>query len=77
MKSFIKAMDKLPWIVKLILCLPALDIVWCVYRLCRSLAKGNVLGIVLAVLSIIPGAAFVWIVDLVCVILSGKIWWID
>ena len=30
-----------------------------------------------AVLTIVPGAAFVWAIDLICVLLNGKIWWID
>ena len=77
MKNFIKAMNDLPWIVKLILCLPPIDIIWCITRLFRSLEKKNVLGIVLAILTIVPGATIVWIADLICVILKGEIWWID
>ena len=77
MKSLINALDNLPWLVKLILCIPALDIVWCISRVCRSLVKGNLLGVVLGVLTIIPGAAFVWIVDILCVLVNKKIWWID
>jgi len=77
MKNLLKALNDLPLIVKLILCLPALDIVWCVSRVCRSLLKNNLLGVVLAVLTIVPGAAFVWAIDLICVLLNGKIWWID
>ncbi len=77
MEKLIKAIDELPWIVKLLLCIPALDIVWAVYRLCRSLTANNTLGIVLAILCIIPGAAFVWLVDLICVLVNGKIWWLD
>lgn len=30
MKALIKALDDLPLIVKIILCLPALDIIWCI-----------------------------------------------
>ena len=77
MKELIKALDNLPWLVKLILCLPALDIVWCISRVCRSLVKENLVGIILGILTIIPGAAFVWIVDILCVLLNKKIWWID
>ena len=73
MKALIKALDDLPLIVKIILCLPALDIIWCISRVCRSVVKSIVLGI----LTIFPGAAFVWIIDLITVILTGKIWWID
>lgn len=75
MKDLIKALDNLPWIVKLILCIPALDIVWAVYRIMKSIDASNILGIVLGVLCIFPGAAFIWLVDLVCVILNKKVWW--
>ncbi|MBE6604990.1 MAG: hypothetical protein E7639_04730 [Ruminococcaceae bacterium] len=77
MKELIKALDNLPWLVKLILCVPALDIVWCISRVCRSLVKENLLGVVLGILTIIPGAAFVWVIDILCVLVNKKIWWID
>lgn len=77
MKELIKAMNGLPWILKIILCLPALDVVWCVYRVCRSISKGSLLGIVLGILTIVPGAAFIWVIDLICVILTGRIWWFN
>lgn len=77
MKQLIKAMDELPFILKLILCIPPLDIVWSVYKICRSLDKKNVLGIVLGVLTIIPGAAVIWLIDLITVLVNKKVWWID
>lgn len=77
MKELIKALDNLPFVVKLILCIPLLDIVWSVYKLCRSITKSNVLGIVLAILTIVPGAAFIWIIDLLTLVLTGKVWWLD
>ena len=46
MKNLIKALDELPFIIKLILCIPALDIVWCVSRVCRSYLKQNTLGMI-------------------------------
>lgn len=77
MKDLIKALDNLPLIIKVILCLPALDIVWSVYKLCRSITKNNVLGIVLGILTIIPGAVLMWLIDLITVLLTGKVWWLD
>jgi len=74
MKDLIKAMDNLPWIVKLILCIPALDIVWTVYRLLRSLVAGNVIAIVLSIVLFIC-APFVWLIDLICVLLKKQVWW--
>ncbi|MBP3555428.1 MAG: hypothetical protein J6K63_07270 [Clostridia bacterium] len=77
MKALIDAMAGLPKLVKLILCIPALDIIWTIYRLCRSIEKKNIVGIVLAVVLLIVGIPFVWLIDLICVILKGEVWWID
>jgi hypothetical protein len=77
MKDFIKTMDNLPWIVKLILCLPALDIVWNIVRLLKSYSKSNMVGLVLAIALLFIGVPFMWLIDLICVFLNGKIWWID
>ncbi|MBO5287014.1 MAG: hypothetical protein J6B34_02705 [Clostridia bacterium] len=76
MKDLIKAIDNLPWIVKLILCLPGIAIVWSIYRLVRSIAANNVLAIVLSILLLFFGPTIVWIIDLVCVILNKKVWWL-
>ena len=75
MKDLIKAMDNLPWIIKLILCIPALDIVWTIYRLLRSLVAGNVIAIVLSIVLFIC-APFVWLIDLICVLLKKQVWWL-
>ena len=72
MKSFVKAMDNLPWIVKLILCLPALDIVWAVYRIVKGLATKNILILVFGILWIVPGIAIGWLIDLLCTIFAKK-----
>lgn len=74
MKDLIKAMDNLPWIVKLILCIPALDIVWTVYRLLRSLVAGNVIAIVISIILFVC-APFVWLIDLICVLCKKQVWW--
>lgn len=76
MKDLIKAIDNLPWIVKLILCIPMLDIVWWIYRLIKSLDANNTVGIVLAIVLLIVGIPWFWIIDIICVILNKKIWWI-
>ena len=77
MKKLVKALEGLPWIVRLLLVL-----LWGAYgnliRIFKSIAAGNVLGIVLAVILFICGGFFIlWIVDLICVILNKPIWWID
>jgi hypothetical protein len=78
MKQFIKAIDDMPFIVKLLLCLPVLDIVWNIYRICKSADKNNTVGIVLAIVVLLLGSyTVVWLVDLICVLVNKKIWWID
>lgn len=77
MKDLVKALENLPWIIRVIL-----TIVWGVYgnimRLLRSLAKGNIIGIVLAVILLCCGGFFVlWIWDVIRVILGKQVWWID
>ena len=39
MKTLIDSIDALPQLMKLILALPGVDIVWWIYRICRSLDK--------------------------------------
>ncbi len=75
-KSIIKTLDELPKVVKLILCIPAVAIVWEVYRICRSLEKNNIVGVAIAVILIVC-APIMWLVDLICIVLNDKIWWID
>ncbi len=77
MKDIIKTIEGLPLIVKLILALPFLDIVWAVVRVIRSLAKNNLVGTVIAILLIVVGLPFVWLFDIICILLKGNIWWID
>ena len=78
MKGFIKAMDEMPFIVKLLLCLPVLDIVWNIYRICKSADKNNNTGIVLGIIVLLLGSfTVVWLFDLICMIVKKEILWID
>ncbi len=65
MKDFIKAVDNLPWIVKLILCVPALDIVWAIYRIAKGIANNDLLLVIVGILWIVPGVTIGWIWDLI------------
>ncbi len=77
MQNLISAIDNLPMIVKIILALPGVDIVWVIYRLVKSIVKENVVGIVIAVLAIAIGLPWLWLIDILCLIVMGKVWWID
>ena len=77
MKNFINAMEKLPLWAKIILAIPMLDIIWVVYRLCKSIDKENTLGIVLAVILLVIGIPFLWLIDIITLILSNYVLWLD
>ena len=71
MKDFIKAIDNLPKLIKLILCIPVLDIIWAIYRIIKGVTKNNALLVVIGILWIVPGSMFGWIFDIITVILYG------
>lgn len=77
MKNFIKAIDGLPKIIKLILALPALDIVWAIYRICRSAVKKNILGVILGIIMIPLGGFILWILDIVTILVKDTVLWFD
>lgn len=69
--SIVSQFENLPWIVKLILALPGLDIVWAIFRIIKGYTTNNLLLLIIGILWIAPGVAFGWIIDLVGVILTG------
>ncbi len=70
--GFVSAMDDLPWIVKLIFCLPVLNWIYGIYRIVKGLSKNDVLMWVVGILWIIPGSVICWLIDLICVIVYKK-----
>ncbi len=77
MKKVVSTLEGLPWIVRLLLVI-FLGVYGNLLRLFKSIAAGNVLGIILAVVLLLCcGFVILWIVDLICVILGKPIWWID
>ena len=75
MKAFCNWMDSQSRLVKILFCLPIIDILWGIYRLGGAIANKNVLHIVLAVIWIIWGGFIGWVLDLVFIILTGRIFW--
>ena len=72
MKGFVKWMDSAPLWLKVIFALPALDIIWGVYRIVKGLAYGKVLTLVIGILWIIPGALFGWLIDIISILIIKK-----
>lgn len=73
----IKAFDNLPKWLKVVLALPVLDILWNIYRLVKSIKKDSIVGIILAILLITIGIVFMWLVDIITILLYDKVLWID
>lgn len=72
MKDIVKAFDNLPWIAKIILCLPVLNIAWAIYRICKGSATKNVLMLVVGIFWIFLGSTVLWLVDLICTLVWKK-----
>lgn len=75
LNELIKSFDNLPKIVKLILAIPALDIIWVIYRIVKSVRDNNMLGIILGVVLLFVGFPFLWLIDIICIIMKDTVWW--
>ncbi len=69
MKELIKAIDDLPLVVKIILCIPVLDIVWAIYRIVKGIANNDTLLIVVGIVWVIGGCTITWLWDIITTIL--------
>lgn len=77
MKSLVKTLEGLPWLIRVILTL-FVGIYANLLRLFRSLAAKNIIGIVLAIILLLCGGFFIlWIIDLIMVLIGKNVWWID
>ncbi len=70
--GFVSAIDGLPWIVKIILCLPILNWVYGIYRIVKGLSTNDTLMWIIGILWIIPGSVICWLIDLICTIVYKK-----
>lgn len=74
MKEFVKAMDGLPWIVKIILALPGIDgFAWGIYRLLKGISSNNMTLIIAGIVWILVGWAILWILDLFTLITQKNV----
>ena len=68
MKEIISALDNLPWVIKIIFCLPALNVIWAIYRIIKGVVESDPVKILIGILWIPLGASVLWILDLVFVL---------
>lgn len=74
MKEFVKAIDGLPWIVKLILALPGIDgFAWGIYRLVKGISSNNMTLIIAGIVWILVGWAILWILDIFTLITQKNV----
>ena len=71
MKSLSKSVNGLPLIIMLLLCIPLVEIFYSICRVVNGVARKNILWIIFGILTIIPGAAFMWLIDLLWVLFKG------
>lgn len=71
MSELLKAVDEMPLIVKVILCLPCVDVFYGICRIVKGAVKNDLVWIILAILTVFPGAFFIWILDLIWVLTKG------
>lgn len=70
MAEFRKMIDSLPFIVRVLLALPAIDgIVYGIYRICR----GDLPNVILGVIWIFAGTVLTWILDLIFLFTKGYV----
>lgn len=70
--DFVKWMDKLPFVVKIIFALPVLGFMWGLYRLVKGIAKKNLVLTIVGVVWLFGGIVFLWLVDLITIIMDEK-----
>lgn len=72
MRAFINSVDSLPILLKVILAIPALDIIWNIYRIVCAIEEKSFWGLVVAViLCFVP---ITWIIDIVFILMKGNVW---
>ena len=75
MKAYVNWMDNNPLWLQVVLALPILSITWIIYRLLKSLDEGNTVGIVVAILLLLFGWLFLWLIDIITLLLMRKVLW--
>jgi hypothetical protein len=72
--AYCKAVDGLPWIVKLLLVIFFDPIVYGIYRIVKGVKKNNIVVLIAGVLYLFTGLFVIgWIIDIFTVATSGKV----
>ena len=69
--GLVAAIDNLPSIVKLLLCLPVLNIVWAIYRIVKGVTANDIVVLLVGIIWIIGAVSIGWLIDLIGIIVKG------
>lgn len=75
MTGYVKWMNSRSRLVKILFCLPIIDILWAIYRIGGAIKNHDIIHLVLAIIWVFFGPWIGWILDLVFVILFNRIFW--
>ena len=73
MQYILNSIDILPTFVRVLICIPLIDLFTCIFRVFRSLGQGNLLGMLYAILAFVFRIIFIWIPGLLYMIITGKL----
>lgn len=76
MDKYIEFFDGLSKPLKILFAIPMLDITWVIYRLFKSIGSENTVGIIVAII-LIFFSPFLWLIDIICIIINDKVWWLE
>ena len=71
--GYCKFMDDLPYIEKILFCLPVIDILWAIYRNVKGVCKGHLITLIAGIIWLFAGTTICWVLDLVFTILHMKV----
>ena len=69
--EFVKWMDNASLIIKIICCIPFLNIIWALYRIIKGVTESRPLILLVGILWLF-GVFFTWVIDLIFVLLRGR-----
>lgn len=75
MTAFCNWMDGRSRLVKILFCLPIVDILWGIYRIGGAIKNKNWLHLVLAIIWVLIAGFVGWVLDLVFILITGRIFW--
>ncbi len=73
--KFLHWMDSQKKWIKILFCIPFVDIIWVIYRLVLSAKNKDWLSVVICVLLIFVGIPWLWLLDLLFICVQEKVLW--